>query len=99
MNGSVYYFRISDQQLSAIGGGANFVQLVNADKGTGFGYDLDTELLIHDQFTVTAGLSYNDTEIDDPNLRDDLWIGDGPRAVKENRPKRVDRGWFSRIRE
>ena len=68
LNGSAYYFRISDQQLSAIGGGANFVQLVNADKGTGFGYDLDTELLIHDQFTVTAGLSYNDTEIDDSNL-------------------------------
>src|SRR5262249_29318594 len=34
LSGAVFYYEIKDQQLSAIGGAANFVRLVNADKGT-----------------------------------------------------------------
>jgi outer membrane receptor protein involved in Fe transport len=68
LNGAVYYYEIEDQQLSAIGGGGNFVQLVNADKGTGMGFDLDGEFLVTDRFLVTLGLSYTDTEIDDATL-------------------------------
>jgi len=68
LNGSVFYYEIEDQQLSAIGGGANFVQLINADKGIGMGFDLDSEFLITDNFLVTLGLSYADTELDDPTL-------------------------------
>jgi len=68
LNGSVFYYEVEDQQLSAIGGGGNFVQLVNADKGTGIGFDLDSEFLITDRFMVTLGLSYTDTEIDDSVL-------------------------------
>ena len=33
LNGAVYYYEIKDPQLTAIGGGGNFVQLLNADKG------------------------------------------------------------------
>src|SRR6185503_17287498 len=40
LNGAVYYYEVKDQQLSAIGGGGKFVQLVNADKGVGMGIDL-----------------------------------------------------------
>jgi iron complex outermembrane receptor protein len=65
LNGSVFYYEVEDQQLSAIGGGGNFVQLVNADKGTGMGVDLDSEFLITDRFMMTLGFSYTDTEIDD----------------------------------
>ena len=68
LNGSVFYYEIKDQQLSAIGGGGNFVQLVNADKGTGQGFDLDGEFLVTDNFLVTLGLSYTDTEIKDSSL-------------------------------
>ena len=68
LNGAVFYYEIKDQQLSAIGGGGNFVQLVNADKGTGMGFDLDGEFLITDRFLVTLGLSYTDTEINDNTL-------------------------------
>jgi outer membrane receptor protein involved in Fe transport len=57
----VYYYEIKDQQLSAIGGGGNFVQLVNADKGVGMGFDLDGEFLITDRFLMTLGFSYTDT--------------------------------------
>ncbi|MGQ0834574.1 MAG: TonB-dependent receptor [Gammaproteobacteria bacterium] len=68
LNGSVFYYQIDDQQLSAIGGGGNFVQLVNADKGTGLGFDVDGEFLVTDNFLVTAGLSWVDTELDDNTL-------------------------------
>jgi outer membrane receptor protein involved in Fe transport len=68
LNGSVFYYEIEDQQLSAIGGGGSFVQLVNADKGTGVGFDLDSEFLFTDNFLVTLGLSYADTELDDSTL-------------------------------
>lgn len=69
LNGSVYYYTIDDQQLSAIGGNANSNVLVNADKGNGMGVDIDAEIVFSDNFVVTFGGSYNDTEIDDPNLR------------------------------
>jgi len=68
LNGSVFYYEIEDQQLSAIGGGANFVQLINADKGTGFGFDVDGEFLVTDNFLVTAGLSWVDTKLEDDSL-------------------------------
>jgi iron complex outermembrane receptor protein len=68
LNAAVFYYEIEDQQLSAIGGGGNFVQLVNADKGTGMGIDLDAEFLFTDRFMMTLGLSYTDTEIDDSEL-------------------------------
>jgi len=68
LNGAVYYYEIKDQQLSAIGGGGNFVQLVNADKGTGMGLDLDGEFLITDRFMMTLGFSYTDTELEDNTL-------------------------------
>jgi len=68
LNGSVFYYEIEDQQLSAIGGGGNFVQLVNADKGTGLGFDLELEFLATDNLLFTAGLSYTDTEIQDDTL-------------------------------
>jgi len=68
LNAAVFYYQIDDQQLSAIGGGGNFVQLVNADKGTGLGFDLDGEFLFTDHFMMTLGFSYTDTEIDDDEL-------------------------------
>jgi iron complex outermembrane recepter protein len=68
LNGSVYYYTIDDQQLSAIGGNTNSNVLVNADKGIGVGVDIDAEILFSDNFMMTFGGSYNDTEIDDPNL-------------------------------
>lgn len=68
LNGSVFYYEIEDQQLSAIGGGGNFVRLVNADKGTGVGFDLEGEFLATENLLLTLGLSYTDTEIEDDTL-------------------------------
>jgi iron complex outermembrane recepter protein len=68
LNGSVYYYEIKDQQLTAIGGASNLVQLINADKGIGMGFDVDGEFLVTDRLLLTAGFSYNDTEIEDNQL-------------------------------
>jgi len=65
----IYQFQIDDQQLTAVGGGSNAVRLLNADKTTGYGAELDLQAYLTDALLVTAGISYNDTEIDDPSLQ------------------------------
>ncbi len=67
-NFSVFYYDMQDQQLTAVGGGANFNRLLNADKTKGYGFEADLELLPSDRLFFTVGASYNNTEIDDPDL-------------------------------
>ena len=71
-NGSVYAFINDDQQLTATGGVGNANRLLNADKVKGNGFETDFEALITDNFLLVLNASYNKTEIDDPNLLDEL---------------------------
>ena len=57
---------------TAVGGGANFNRLVNADKTTGYGFELDTEWVLTDNLNATFNLSYNNTELDDKDLAVDV---------------------------
>ncbi|MXO58326.1 TonB-dependent receptor [Altererythrobacter salegens] len=68
LNGAIYYYTVTDPQFSAVGGAANLVQLVNANKGEGYGFELDSSFDVSDNFVVTAGVSYNHTEIKDDTL-------------------------------
>ncbi|MDC9507779.1 TonB-dependent receptor [Pseudoalteromonas sp. Angola-4] len=68
VNATVFYYTMDDQQLTAVGGGVNFNRLVNADKTTGYGFELDTEWVLSDEFNATFNLSYNKTEIKDDEL-------------------------------
>lgn len=68
VNGALFYYQVDDMQLSAIGGGANFVRLINADKGVGYGFETDIEWLASDNLLITAGFSYNHTELQDSAL-------------------------------
>lgn len=68
VNGAVYYYTVSDLQLSAVGGGGNLIQLVNADEGVGYGLEIDSEFLVNDNFVLTAGFSLNETELQDSAL-------------------------------
>jgi outer membrane receptor protein involved in Fe transport len=68
LNGAVYYYTVDDPQFSAVGGAGNLVQLVNANKGTGYGFELDSAFQLSEYFTVTAGLAWNKTEIKDSAL-------------------------------
>ena len=68
LNLTGYYYTIDDPQFSAVGGEDNLVQLVNADKGRGYGFELDSAFQITPNFLLTGGVSWNDTEIQDDTL-------------------------------
>ncbi|MGH8051193.1 MAG: TonB-dependent receptor [Arenimonas sp.] len=68
INFNVFAYDTKDQQLTAVGGGANFNQLINAEKVAGHGFELDAQAYLTDNLLVALGLSYNDVEIKDPNL-------------------------------
>ncbi|MCF6301577.1 MAG: TonB-dependent receptor, partial [Proteobacteria bacterium] len=68
LNASVFYFQMNDQQLTAGSGTANVNQLVNADKTVGYGFETDLTAKLAENTLLTFGLSYNNTEIQDPNL-------------------------------
>jgi iron complex outermembrane receptor protein len=68
INAAVFYYEIEDQQFSAIGGAGNLTQLVNADKGEGYGFEIDSSFDVTERLTVGLGFAYNHTEIKDATL-------------------------------
>jgi len=68
LNGAVFYYTVEDPQFSAVGGAGNFIQLINAEKGEAYGFELDSAFQITPQFLVTLGVAYNNTEIQDNGL-------------------------------
>jgi iron complex outermembrane recepter protein len=68
LNAAAFTYEVEDIQLTAVGGGGNLVQLVNADKGKAWGFEVDAEWAPLDNLVFTGGLSYVDSEIDDDNL-------------------------------
>jgi iron complex outermembrane recepter protein len=68
VNGAVFYYTIDDPQFTAVGGGGNLVQLVNAEGGRAWGFELDAEFKPAESLLLTLGASYNDTKIEDANL-------------------------------
>jgi iron complex outermembrane receptor protein len=68
LNAAAFYYVVDDIQFSAIGGGANNTALINADKGSAFGFEIDATYIVNDNFVLTGGYSYNNTEIKDDSL-------------------------------
>ena len=68
LNMAVFQYFMQDQQLTAVGGETNFNRLVNAESTIGRGVEAELTLAPNTALEVTAGLSYNQTRIDDPNL-------------------------------
>ena len=68
LNGAVFTYKVNDIQLTAVGGGGNLVQLINADEGQAYGAELDAEWAPLDNLVFTGGFSYTDTELNDSNL-------------------------------
>jgi iron complex outermembrane receptor protein len=65
---NVFYYTIDDQQLTAIGGAGNFNQLLNAKESEGYGFEAQAEFAPTENLTFNGSVSYNKTEIQDPNL-------------------------------
>ena len=68
LNATAFYYTVDNQQFSIIGGASNSNQVINADEGVGWGFEVDAEALLTDNFYIAAGFSYNNTEINDPTL-------------------------------
>ncbi|QFU74289.1 TonB-dependent receptor [Halioglobus maricola] len=69
LNAALFYYEVDDIQFTAVGGSGNNIQLINADTGTGLGMEMDVEWLLTDNFVMTFGFAYADTEIEDSGLR------------------------------
>jgi len=65
---SVFSYTMKDQQLTAVGGAANFNQLVNAARTSGQGFEFDLQVMPLANLLLSFGGSYNRTKIKDPNL-------------------------------
>lgn len=68
LNTALFYYTIDDIQLSAIGGQTQGNQLINADKGVGYGFEFDFDYRVLPNLSVGGGFSYNNTELQDDNL-------------------------------
>lgn len=68
INAGIFYYEVEDQQLTAVGGSSNANILLNADRSTGQGFEVDFQAYLTDNLLVTLGSSYNDTEIKDSDL-------------------------------
>lgn len=64
----LYWMNIKDQQLTAVGGATNSVQLINADKTEAYGAEFSFEALLTENLRIGVNGSYNHTEIKDKDL-------------------------------
>ena len=65
---ALFHYFMQDQQLTAVGGETNFNRLLNAAGTIGRGAEAELIFTPITALEVTAGLSYNQTRIDDPDL-------------------------------
>ncbi|PNU04739.1 TonB-dependent receptor [Novosphingobium guangzhouense] len=63
-----YYFDTKNIQLTAVGGGSNVTQLMNAKKAVGYGVEAEFSATPIENLVLTLGGSYNHTELKDKNL-------------------------------
>jgi iron complex outermembrane receptor protein len=68
LNGALFHYRVDDPQFTAVGGAGNLVQLVNANEGTAWGFELETQFRATEELLLTAGVSFNETSINDDTL-------------------------------
>ena len=68
LNLAAFYYEIDDHQIAVTGGVANTIALINVENAIGTGFEADLEFAPHENVLITAGLSLNDTEVDDPTL-------------------------------
>jgi iron complex outermembrane receptor protein len=68
VNFGAFSYRVKDLQLTAVGGSGNANILLNADKATGQGFELDLQALLTSNLLASLGVGYNDTKIKDKNL-------------------------------
>ena len=67
-----FVYDMDDQQLTAVGGDVNTARLLNADDTDGAGVEMESEWAVTPDLQLTAGASYNYTQINDEDVRTPL---------------------------
>ncbi|KAK0349607.1 hypothetical protein LTR94_032432, partial [Friedmanniomyces endolithicus] len=78
--------------FTAIGGAGNFNQLLNADKGEGYGLEVDGDVYLGAGFSLAGGLAWNHTEIKDKRVYALVCAFGGLVTCSVNDPTIVVRG-------
>ena len=68
LNATAYLYDVEDMQFTAIGGIDNSNRLINADKGQGYGLEVDGDVYLGAGFSLAGGVAWNHTEIKDKDL-------------------------------
>ena len=68
LNAAAFYYSVDDMQLVAVGGADNSTRLLNADKGTGSGIEVEVEYAVTDNLIFSAGFGSADTTIKQQGL-------------------------------
>jgi len=68
VNLSAFNYTVDNQQLTAVGGAANFNSVLNANETKARGFEAELESYLTDRLLVTFGTGYNRTEINDATL-------------------------------
>ncbi|MBT8048591.1 MAG: TonB-dependent receptor [Xanthomonadales bacterium] len=68
VNFNLFTYTVDDAQLTAVGGQANFNQVINANKVKGSGFELDLQARPTPDLLITYSLGYTDTKIKDDGL-------------------------------
>ena len=63
LNAAAFYYAVDDMQLVAVGGADNSTRLLNADRGTGAGVEVEVEYAVTDNLIFSAGFGSADTRI------------------------------------
>ncbi|CAN5175233.1 TonB-dependent receptor [soil metagenome] len=68
VSADVFYYKVDDLQLTAVGGAANANRLLNAKHAAGKGFELSLDAYVLPELLITANGSYNHTELQDKGL-------------------------------
>lgn len=83
LNSAIFFYEVEDMQITAVGGDGNNIALNNVENATGIGYEFDVQVVITENFEISLGYSYADTEFDDPNLETSI-CGSGQCTVTDS---------------
>ena len=68
LNAAAFYYAVDDMQLVAVGGADNSTRLLNADRGTGAGVEVEVEYAVTDNLIFSVGFGSADTRIKQSGL-------------------------------
>lgn len=70
LTGSAFYYEVEELQLTAVGGEdpTGGISLLNADKGAGYGLELDAFWRLSRTIALSGGVGYTKTRIREPGL-------------------------------